>query len=94
MDRLPAPKTLDEYRDGVISWLIEKWGEETHCPYCGNPTWEVGPVVASPKVPSWPSPAEDAGGFFPMVPIACSNCGHAVHIRALDIFEPQNPKGQ
>ena len=37
---------------------------------------------------NWPSEA-DGSGFFPVVPLSCTKCGHIVSIQALWIFEPQ-----
>ncbi|HEX6455393.1 MAG TPA: hypothetical protein VF009_02615 [Solirubrobacterales bacterium] len=84
----PAPTTWEEYLDGVLHWLHENWGPETHCPYCGNPQWRIGQVRAIAGANNWPAETDESG-FFPVVPVSCTQCGHIVSIQALWIFEPQ-----
>lgn len=87
---LPAPTTWDEYVAGVVGWLEAHWGPAKPCPYCGNPQWSIGQVRALPAAENWPAEMdESSGGFFPVVPLSCTQCGHIVSIQALWIFEPQ-----
>jgi hypothetical protein len=88
--RLPAPKTWDEYFEGVKRWLDDRWGEESPvCQSCKDPgrTWIVGEALGLFTSPGWP-PFEQPG-VTPMVPVSCYNCGHTVFVRALLIFRPQ-----
>jgi hypothetical protein len=88
--RLPAPKTWDEYVAGVIAWLETHWGAKKPCPYCGNPFWQIGQVRAIRAAENWPDKTQEPSGFFPVVPVSCTKCGHIVSIQALWVFEPQD----
>jgi DNA-directed RNA polymerase subunit RPC12/RpoP len=91
MARLPAPKTWEQYRDGVLAWLQDQWGPERKCPYCNNPGWSIGPVVYASRTPRWPDQGLGPDVAFPYAQVHCTKCGHTVHVHALWIFEPQEP---
>lgn len=88
--RLPAPKTWDEYTTGVVAWLDYHW-KDHNCPYCHNQIWRVGRVAALASAPSWPTEGNFGFvGMSPAVQVICVQCGHTVLVNALWIFEPQN----
>lgn len=91
--RLPAPKTWDEYFEGVTSWLDERWDEGPECPQCQHPehNWGVSSAAALFSAPGWPTSGGRAG-VAPMVPLTCANCGYTVFYSALVIFQPQHTK--
>jgi hypothetical protein len=89
--KLSAPKTWDDYYAGVVEWLMYHWGLDDHCAHCNGDTWSVGSVVALANATRWPSPpGHKPGGFSPMVPLVCMQCGNTELVHALWIFEPQN----
>lgn len=90
MARLPAPKTWDEYRSGVLEWLNTQWGPHRQCPYCGNDGWNIGAVLVLKKPGHWPDKGAGPNVIFPQAPVTCTKCGHTVFIDALTIFMPQS----
>jgi hypothetical protein len=65
--RLMSHEDADRLVGAAIEWLRGKWGEERPCPYCGDPTWEVG----APFELLRPSTERMSLVF----PITCVNCG-------------------
>jgi hypothetical protein len=67
-------------------WIKEKWkqGEDTPCPMCGKPDWEISPAVFLPLYRADMSPLLVAAGLgmdergYPFVPVTCATCGHTV----------------
>lgn len=64
-----------DWIERATAWLVEKWGNERECPYCGNPTWGVGGRLIEAR--QW----SDAG-VIPMLQVTCTNCGHTVSVDA------------
>ncbi len=64
------------------NWLEEKWGANRPCPYCGNPSWEVGIPV---EIIVGARAGSSARPMAPLYPITCTNCGNTVLVRA---YEP------
>lgn len=85
--RRPLPADWDELRAGVDAWLKDNWGTDKQCPYCGNPDWEIGEVVALSSAPAdWPIAARSRRGAYLGLPVTCTRCGHMVLLNALWIF--------
>jgi hypothetical protein len=61
--------------DQVIEHLVEHWGNERPCPYCGNGVWDIGPVVEFPLFFS--------DGIIAVVTITCQRCAHVVLLNAM-----------
>jgi hypothetical protein len=86
---LPAPRTWEELQSAAIGWLSEHWGadwQKRPCPYCENEGRELGDVLALQPAPRWPTRSEPA--VAPKLQVICTNCGHAVLVNALSIFQP------
>jgi len=59
----------------AIQWLASTWQEGKHCPYCDNPSWEVGTPVEIALA--------DGTNMSPHVPVMCTKCGNTVLINAI-----------
>src|SRR5438132_1304548 len=59
----------------AISWLVEVWGHERPCPYCGHPHWSIGTPFEVALT--------DGGSLSPHFPVMCSTCGNTVFINAI-----------
>lgn len=93
-EKLPPPKTWDEYAAGVVVWVNRHWHNETgqyQCSVCGGNAWEYGQVVALVSDGRWPAPPNIGHGSFPCVQIECKECGQVQLLDALKLFEPQQP---
>jgi hypothetical protein len=95
-ERLPAPKTWDEYWAGATVWVALKWpreGDEVgfKCHKCGGEKAELGQVVGLAANERWPAPPAVGYASFPCIQYGCSNCGDLHLIDALKIFEAQEP---
>src|SRR4051812_21662798 len=70
-DEGSKPRREEETREAT-QWLLDKWGDERPCPYCGNEHYFVAPPNSFA--------ADPAGATSPYVPVICSNCGVTVFI--------------
>lgn len=88
-DKLPAPKTWEEFEAGVNKWMAA--AHLTHCPRCGD-ALNFGLVVGLDINPNWPTPQAFSGtGTYPLIPLICEACGEVIFLHALAIFEPIQP---
>jgi hypothetical protein len=75
-----------DWQDRAIAWLADKWTTKG-CPYCGNPTWNVGGKLIETR--PW---AESY--VIPMMQATCTNCGHTVSVDATIAGLVENPEEQ
>jgi hypothetical protein len=91
--RLPAPKTWDELRIGVMAWLELRWtdkeGSPRYCPTCSDDGWLLGQIISVPSDRRWPLPPGQGHGSYPFLQLGCQSCGDVRLLDALLIFEAQ-----
>lgn len=59
---------------------IGKWVSES-CPLCNEKKWDIQSEIFS--IPQYQSNNQFPQKIFPVVPIACTNCGNTIFVSAL-----------
>lgn len=100
-ERLPAPKTWQEYAAGVVVWLNLRWHPDGkpnddgpyRCTVCGSNDYVFSQAISLESDSRWPSGTEGQGTF-PCAQIECKRCGQVQLLDLLLVFEPQQPRQQ
>lgn len=68
-----------------IEWVHTKQPGEIVCPVCKSTKWVAGELVLMPPTMN-PSGGYNLGGAtYPLLPIFCTNCAHALFFNAIAI---------
>jgi len=68
-------------RERALEWVKAKWTQEPHaCPICANENWTVGDLGATPRLTE--AGLLDQATVFPVIPVACDNCGYTMFFNA------------
>jgi hypothetical protein len=88
-EKLPFPKTWEEYRDAFLTWLTHHWGgpKDRPCPVCDGHDWGAAEVLELRTSGTWPIPADSEHGVYPMGQVVCGSCGYTLLINVLFIFD-------
>jgi predicted nucleic-acid-binding Zn-ribbon protein len=60
--------------------INEKWILDAKCPICGVKEWLMGEFT---RLPMQTQSDDEAGRSYPLVPVACGNCGYTVLFNAV-----------
>lgn len=70
--------------DRVIDHLVEFWGDERACPYCGRHQWNIDPEAVG-------LPRYEGSGVIPAYMVTCTTCGQTTFLLAEAIgIEPDD----
>lgn len=74
-----TPETLEK----VQAWFKADGRKTAPCPFCGNPTWNVGAYVVAPVTMGKDRTMKLGGQAFPQVMLISEGCGYTIFFNAV-----------
>jgi hypothetical protein len=90
-DKFNGVGVTEEQAQKFIKWVESKQDGATVCSVCKKTAWIVGEIILAPPSHHPKGGMNIGGPTYPLIPIFCSNCGHALFFNALSsgILEEQ-----
>lgn len=82
----------DANLEKVIEFLRQKWGENRKCPMCDKDVWEVSGKIFEIREFHGGNLVVGGSSIFPVLPVACTNCGNTVLLSAIMTGFVEKPK--